>query len=83
MAQKTLSRIEVVVVKDIASGDVTAQCSGIFNLADVGGMRGGESMGISGAGVDAILAECEAGLKAHMAADGAHTVVDAVAEEAE
>ena len=83
MAQKTLSRIEVVVVKDIATGEVNAQCSGIFNLADVGGMRGGESIAISGAGVDAILAECEAGLKTHMAADGAHTVVDAVAEEAE
>lgn len=83
MAQKTLSRIEVVVVKDVASGDVSAQCSGIFNLADVGGMRGGESIAISGAGVDAILAECEAGLKTHMAADGAHTVVDAQPQEEE
>jgi hypothetical protein len=77
MAEKTLSRIEIVIVKDVATSEVSAQCSGVYNVAELNNSRLGESMGISGPGVDAILDECTAGLKAHLASDGAHTVVDA------
>ena len=80
MAIKTLHRVQVTISKDVATGEVSAQCQAIATLPEIEGTRFGVSLPMSGDGVTELIDNAIAALKDSMATGG-HTVEDAVPPE--
>jgi len=80
MAIKTLHQIQVTISKDVATGEVSAQCQAIATLPEIEGTRFGVSLPMSGDGVNELIDNAIAALKDQMATGG-HTVEDAVPPE--
>ena len=80
MAIKTLHQIQVTISKDVATGEVSAQCQAIATLPEIEGTRFGVSLPMSGDGVTELIDNAIAALKDKMA-EGGLTVEDAVPPE--
>ena len=80
MAIKTLHQVQVTISKDVATGEVSAQCQAIATLPEVENTRFGVSLPMSGDGVTELIDNAIVALKDKMA-EGGHTVEDAVPPE--
>ena len=80
MAIKRLHQVQVTISKDVATGEVSAQCQAIATLPEIEGTRFGVSLPMSGDGVTELIDNAIAALKDNMATGG-HTVEDAVPAE--
>ena len=80
MAIKKLHQVQVTISKDVATGEVSAQCQAIATLPEIEGTRFGVSLPMSGDGVTELIDNAIAALKDNMATGG-HTVEDAVPAE--
>lgn len=77
MAQKRLDKVEIIIVKDLASGEIQGTMNAMCWSPELE-TRFGVSLPL--AGVDDIANNAVAALKEHMAGDGAHEVTEAEAE---
>ena len=77
MAKKELHKVEILIQKDIASGEINAQMNAVCWSPELE-TRFGVSLPLSG--VDDIANNAVTALKEHMAGDGAHEVTEAEAE---
>ena len=80
MAIKKLHQVQVTISKDVATGEVSAQCQAIATLPEVENTRFGVSLPMSGDGVTELIDNAIAALKDNMATGG-HTVEDATPAE--
>lgn len=80
MAIKKLHQVQVTISKDVATGEVSAQCQAIATLPEVENTRFGVSLPMGGDGVNELIDNAIAALKDKMA-EGGHTVEDAVQAE--
>ena len=80
MAIKRLHQIQVTISKDVATGEVSAQCQAIATLPEVENTRFGVSLPMSGDGVTELIDNAISALKDNMATGG-HTVEDAAPAE--
>ncbi len=80
MAIKKLHQVQVTISKDVATGEVSAQCRAIATLPEIEGTRFGVSLPMSGDGVTELIDNAIAALKDQMSTGG-HTVEDAVPPE--
>ena len=76
MALKRLHTIQVTISKDIASGEISANCQAVATLPEIDGHRIGVNLSIDEASAADIINSAIAALKAKMA-EGGHTVEDA------
>tara|TARA_R100000152_G_C6582597_1_gene45927 strand:+ start:80 stop:319 length:240 start_codon:yes stop_codon:yes gene_type:complete len=77
MAQKRLDNVEIIIQKDLASGEVRAAMNAVCWSPELE-TRFNVSLPLSG--VEDIANNAVAALKEHMAGDGAHEVTEAEAE---
>ena len=77
MAIKTLERIQVTIVKDVASNEISADCKAIATLPEVDNARIGVSLPMSGDAITELIDNAISALKDQMS-EGGHTVEDAV-----
>ena len=75
MALKRLHAIQVTISKDIASGQVSANCQAVATLPEIDGHRIAVNLSIDEAGATTIIDSAIESLKAKMA-EGGHTVED-------
>ena len=80
MAIKTLHQVQVTISKDVATGEVSAQCQAIATLPEIEGTRFGVSLPMGGDGGTELIDNAIAALKDKMS-EGGHTVEDAVPPE--
>ena len=74
MAEKRLDRIEIQIVKDIATGEVKARCQAVCFSPDINAAFG---VSVPVDGMDTIASEAVESLKVHLSDDGKHTVTEA------
>jgi hypothetical protein len=77
MAQKRLDNAEIIIQKDLASGEIRAAISAVCWSPELE-TRFNVSLPLSG--VDEVVGNAVAALKEHMAGGGAHEVTEAEAE---
>ena len=80
MATKTLHQVQVTISKNIATGEVSAQCQAIATLPEIDGTRFGVSLPMEGDAVTELIDNAIAALKEQMSTGG-HTVEDATPPE--
>jgi len=80
MAIKKLHQVQVTISKDVATGEVSAQCQAIATLPEIEGTRFGVSLPMSGDAITALIDNAIAALKDKMS-EGGHTVEDATPAE--
>jgi len=80
MAIKKLHQVQVTISKDVATGEVSAQCQAIATLPEIEGTRFGVSLPMGGDGVTELIDNAIAALKDKMS-EGGHTVEDATPAE--
>jgi len=73
MAHKRLDRIEIVLHKNISTGDSSGSVSAVCYSED---LEAGFGVSLPLAGIDAILDNAIDALKTHMSQDGKHEVID-------
>ena len=81
MALKTLHRVQLTITKDVASGELAANCQAIATLPEIDGTRFGVNLPIEGDGVSDLMNQARVALKEKMQ-EGGHTVEDATPPEA-
>ena len=81
MALKTLHRVQLTITKDVASGELAANCQAIATLPEIDGTRFGVNLPIEGDGVSDLMNQALVALKEKMQ-EGGHTVEDATPPEA-
>ena len=80
MALKRLQTIQVTISKNIASGEVSANCQAVATLPEINGARLGVNLPMEGDAITSILNDAADALKAKMS-EGGHTVEDAQSVE--
>ena len=81
MAIKRLHQIQLTIVKDVASGELVANCQAIATLPEIEGTRLGVNLPIEGESITSLMESTVVALKEKMA-EGGHTVEDAAPPEA-
>ena len=81
MALKTLHRVQLTITKDVASGELIANCQAIATLPEIENTRFGVNLPIEGDGVSDLMSQALVALKEKMQ-EGGHTVEDATPPEA-
>ena len=76
MALKRLHTIQVTIAKDIASGEVSANCQAVATLPEIDGHRIGVNLPMDGDAITSLIDSAVDALKAKMG-EGGHTVEDA------
>ena len=80
MAEKRLDRIEIQIVRDIASGETQARCQAICFSPDINAAFG---VSLPMEGIDALTDQAVTSLKEHLEDGGKHTVTEAAPPEPE
>jgi len=77
MAEKRLDRVEIQIVRDIASGETQARCQAICFSPDLDATFG---VSLPVGGVDQLTDQAIEALKDHLSDNGTHNVTEATAE---
>ena len=76
MAIKRLHQVQLTITKDVASGEIAANCQAIATLPEIDGTRFGVSLPVGGEAVASLMESTLVALKEKMQ-EGGHTVENA------